>query len=66
MLQLKSDGRLQGVKSPGDAQIQLAKFYNRRIEARIVRDDGIVVGRVYKMDGRWNYYLDQDLAKGAV
>ena len=41
------------------AKTELLKLFKQRLTARIEKN-GIVIGEVYKIDARWNWYLDTD------
>jgi len=36
---------------------QIIKLFKQRLDARAEKD-GIVIGEVYKINGKWNWYLD--------
>ena len=43
---------------------ELVKLFNRRIEAKLTNDSGETIGRVYKENGRWNYFYEDFEAEG--
>ena len=55
----KSGGEIQKCReSLTDIGEELVKLFNRRIEARLTNAKGETIGRVYKENGRWNYFYE--------
>lgn len=42
-----------------DAKDRLLKLFKNKLPGRVEKNN-IIIGEVYKIDGRWNWYLDTE------